>query len=356
MNLGSGFTGVVVTRDTFTLPRFQKTINGYGEQMLLIGDEVHGMGSKETISVLKRKDGNFSLGLSATPERFDEAETLALYGYFGEIIYELSLKSAIAMGFLAEYEYFPILVDLNEVETQEYISLAIKIGRAFYAGGNADDEGAGGLGGLLGKRARLLGHCESKIPAFKKEVKKRMNLYHQLVYCADGASQLKPEDGEQVNQVLHFLGQEMGVHAQKYVQDTNNEQRRIFLERFSSGDDLQFIVAKKILDEGIDLPDARVAYLLASARLPRQGVQRRGRILRKPQNDPNKVAQIIDFLPLPLRGLGDVKDAKYERKLVEAEIARLSEFAGAAKNFSEIIGCIDEIRDRYGLGEITDGY
>lgn len=346
------FAAAVVVARTFSLEKFQKTLMTFNGQILLIGDEVHGMGSYETRNNLP--DVAFRLGLSATPERFNEDETAALFDYFGPIIFELSLKEAISMGFLARYNYFPVLVDLNPDETEEYIALAKLIGRAFHMGGDGDDEGNGGLGGLLGRRARLLGHCEAKLPAFKEEVKKRANLMYQLVYCADGFPPLNPERGEQIDEVLRFIGQEMNARAQTYLQSTTTRERRVLIERFSRGDDLQFLIAKKILDEGIDLPDARVAFLLASARNPRQAIQRRGRILRKPPHDPEKIAEIVDFIPLPLRGINDGTDARYEKKLVEAELSRLYEFADSALNREDIIHVIAKIRDRYGIGDISD--
>jgi len=81
--------------------------------------------------------------------------------------------------------------------------------------------------------------------------------------------------------------------------------------------------------EGIDVPGCATAFLLASARSPRQFIQRRGRILR--QAPCKSRAYIHDFLvynPFPVTP----EMAEAERKLMDAELARVDEFANTALN------------------------
>lgn len=56
--------------------------------------------------------------------------------------------------------------------------------------------------------------------------------------------------------------------------------RKEILDNFKLGI-VDALVAMKVLDEGIDVPACRTAYILASSKNPRQYVQRRGRVLRK---------------------------------------------------------------------------
>ena len=37
--------------------------------------------------------------------------------------YEFGMDKALEQGFLAEYMYFPVVVELNEVELEEYIAI-----------------------------------------------------------------------------------------------------------------------------------------------------------------------------------------------------------------------------------------
>ncbi len=83
------------------------------------------------------------------------------------------------------------------------------------------------------------------------------------------------------------------------------------------------------MDEGIDTPGCATAFLLASARSPRQFIQRRGRILRRAPGKSR--AYIHDFLvynPFPVT----LEMAQAERKLMDAELIRVNEFASTALN------------------------
>ena len=81
------------------------------------------------------------------------------------------------------------------------------------------------------------------------------------------------------------------------------------------------IVAIKCLDEGVDIPSATHALILASSRNPREFIQRRGRVLRRA---PKKtVATLMDVLVLP--DVMDQDDPSWP--LVVGELARALQFA-----------------------------
>jgi superfamily II DNA or RNA helicase len=58
------------------------------------------------------------------------------------------------------------------------------------------------------------------------------------------------------------------------------DKRRIRLRQLGNGN-LDALVAPRVLDEGVDVPDADVALVLAAFRTRRQLVQRLGRVLRR---------------------------------------------------------------------------
>jgi len=94
-------------------------------------------------------------------------------------------------------------------------------------------------------------------------------------------------------------------------------------------------VAIRCLDEGVDVPATRTAYMLASSSNPRQFVQRRGRILR--QHPGKHHAVIHDFVvapPVEIRNGATVDEALFttERNLVRRELERVNLFAEAARN------------------------
>jgi superfamily II DNA or RNA helicase len=61
---------------------------------------------------------------------------------------------------------------------------------------------------------------------------------------------------------------------------TDTKERKAILERFRSGSH-RFLVTSKVLNEGVDVPEANVAVILGGSASPVEHVQRLGRILRK---------------------------------------------------------------------------
>jgi superfamily II DNA or RNA helicase len=128
----------------------------------------------------------------------------------------------------------------------------------------------------------------------------------------------------------------------------DREERR---RRFANGE-LQALVAIRCLDEGVDIPEARRGFILASTTNPRQFVQRRGRLLRR---SPGKQrADLYDFIVVPpeISADTDKKVWETERRLVGRELLRVVELADAAQNGPEALGRLLELRRRYHLLDI----
>ena len=84
----------------------------------------------------------------------------------------------------------------------------------------------------------------------------------------------------------------------------------------------------KCLDEGIDIPSITHALIIASDQNPRQFIQRRGRVLRKDPNNPNKTKAFLYDLTVAqnTRGIDSVKN------LAVSELKRSLEFSKSAAN------------------------
>ena len=127
--------------------------------------------------------------------------------------------------------------------------------------------------------------------------------------------------------------------------ETPLDARAELLTQLGSGQ-IDGLVAIKCLDQGIDVPTARVAHFLASTKNPRQYVQRRGRILRPPKDGSNKIATVFDYIASPA-AIGQNFDM--ERKLAAQEILRARELAEAADNRNGAIAQLRPMLDRYNL-------
>ena len=323
---GNGVVIFVTTHATFSRKDLRELISSWKGKLLVISDEVHHMGALSRREILP-ENKTFTMGLSATPERHsDPIGTSAIFEYFGPVVYELPLEKAIQMGFLSPYEYLPIEVHLNDEEFDVYKQLTARIAQlANQTDGELNDDGNPELYKAIRARNAALGNCESKLGAFKEQVLKRKDLFYQLVYCSEGASDLQYL--KQLDEVMKILGRELGLSAQRYISGVSKANRQKILSDLQT-QNLTFIVSMKCLDEGVDIPDARVAYILASSTDPRQWVQRRGRILRLPRDGQPKLATILDFVTLPPSGL----KSEIALNLVIKELERIGQFGKDSVN------------------------
>ncbi|RDL03091.1 DNA phosphorothioation system restriction enzyme [Streptomyces sp. HB202] len=350
--LGVAEAGVIVTTNkTFGEAPFQRLLADYRGQLLLIADEAHNLGAARLRTKLP-PNAQYRLGLSATPERwFDDAGTEALTDYFGDIVFEMGIAQAIQNGALCRYSYWPVLTELDEEEADLYVTVTTRIAKLMAARQGSDPlDDDSPLGALLRKRANILGHARAKLPALKMELEQRRTQSHQLVYCAEGRHPISLEnnsgDPTQLEQVMTLVGTDLHMPAARYTSETKRIDRQDVLSRFSNGTDLQAVVSMRCLDEGVDVPAARTAYLLASSSNPRQFIQRRGRVLRKA---PGKnTAHIIDFIVVPPSGASALQH-ETERRMLRGELARVEEFAQLADNEAHTLDILRPLRKRYGL-------
>jgi DNA phosphorothioation system restriction enzyme len=346
-NLRSGnqtFVTVLTTNATFISEGFQSLIEFFPEKTLLIGDEVHNLGSPRLEECLPRSIG-LRLGLSATPERyFDEEGTDAILDYFGEILQpEFTLKDAIAKGALVNYLYYPIFVELTEAEALAYAKLTQRIGWAMAK--NDRLIGNDTLTSLLMQRSRLVGSAMNKLSALGELMRNRRDTGHTLFYCGDGyVDNETSRYRRQVEAVTRLLGTELGYRVAVYTSETDGPERERIREQFDRGY-LQGIVAIRCLDEGVDIPSIETAVILASTSNPRQFIQRRGRILR-PHPGKEK-ATLFDTIVIPPQL--DRETWEVERNLLRKELQRFLQFADLAINAGEATEKLLEIQERFAI-------
>lgn len=339
---------MVATNVSFAGDRFQSVLARIIQPLLVIADETHNLGSSAYRSRLPQ-NATYRLALSATPERwFDDAGTDALTGYFGPVVFELGLGQAIEMGALCKYRYLPRLVELDDAENELYVDLTRQIAKRLASGESLDGDPDSPIGFLLRRRAAVLGHADGKLALLRADMQARRDAWYQLVYCAEGskpAASGEPPTQPQISQVVDLIGNELHLAAHSYVAETTRAERQVLLRRFGTGDDLRVLVAMRCLDEGVDIPDARVAYLLASGSNPRQFIQRRGRILRPaPGKD---MAEIVDYLAVPQ--VGTPLNFDVERRLLTRELERAGEFGKLAENYETTLALLRPLKEKYRL-------
>ena len=346
------FICVITTNATFSSSAFQKKLPHLPAETCLIVDEVHNIGARKWSEALPNNIP-LRLGLSATPERwYDDEGTDKIYSYFGKALEPaIGIAEAIKMKVLVPYRYYPILIELDDDERQEYLELSAKIGRlSFGRLGDKDqsDTYNQGLEMLLIKRARLLANAKNKLSALRDLAREWRQRTHMLIYCGDGSveSEVDASVTRQVDEVVRIMGSELGILVAPYTADTANDERAILQSKLDKGE-LQGLVAIRCLDEGVDIPSVQTAVILASSTNPRQFIQRRGRVLRK--YDGKEAADIYDMIVVPPL---EAKDSEVERSMLRKELVRFNEFAQISLNAGEAEGVVFELKKRFELMDI----
>lgn len=340
------FGCVVTTNDSYQNSKFQKLLNMVVNDTLLIVDEAHNFGATKASSFLL-PEIPYRLALSATFERHrDDEGTSKLFDFFGEKCIEYTLKQAIDDHYLCHYIYRPIVTYLTPDEYDKYIELSLKAVPC-QEDGKLTDKGEL----LLIQRAHVVAGAQNKFDALRNVIEpyaKNKNT-GMLIYCGTYKYE-ELDDKRQIELVSRMLNHDLGISATTFTSEENSKTRKVIIDDFKNGD-IQAIVAIKCLDEGVDIPAIRTAFILASSTNPREYIQRRGRILR---TYPGKtVAEIYDFITLPFkRGTYRQHESYYpniDKGLVSKEIARMEEFADLSDNSSEYFKLMRDLKDEYGL-------
>lgn len=318
----SNIEAVVVSHDTLCTPEFHSAIEAFNCTRLLIADEAHNLGQPTFINN-PPEFFEYRLGLSATPIRqYDEEGTEALFEFFGPVVFRFTLEEAIGRC-LVEYDYYVHPVYLTKSEMDEWLDLtgAIKQNAWRSEDGNPHEY----LAKLLRDRRALLETASGKIAALDALLKKEDtgSLRHTLIYTSDKG----PDQLENVNRLLQDRG--ILFHQLTAEETANREQTKQIIKSFQDAE-IQVLTAKRVLDEGVNIPQICKAFILASTTVERQWVQRRGRLLRTCGAIGKTHSVIHDLVALPpALEEGIDHDA---RALVRSELQRAQEFARLAQN------------------------
>lgn len=312
----------VVSHDTLCTPEFLAAVEAFDCTRLLIADEAHNLGRPSFIND-PPEFFEYRLGLSATPIRqYDDEGTKALFGFFGPVVFRFRLEEAIGRC-LVEYDYHLHTVYLTETEMGEWFDLTGKLKQnAWRSEGGKPDEY---LAKLLRDRRALLETASGKVSMLRKllDDEDTSSLRHTLVYTSDKG----PDQLDDVNRLLR--DKKILFHQLTAEETASREQTKRIIRSFQDGE-IQVLTAKRVLDEGVNIPQICRAFILASTTVERQWVQRRGRLLRTCNAIGKTYSVIHDLLALPPRmqeGLDP--DA---RALVRSELRRAQEFARLARN------------------------
>lgn len=308
-----------------------------------VGDEAHGLGACKAKNALL-DEYSYRIGLSATPSRwFDDYGSKILTDYFGNDSFKFTIAQALTTinpltnkPFLVEYEYHPVFVRLTDDELEKYRELTSRI-KKMAAYKKNSDEYQSRLEKLLFERANLEKNAEKKYEALIEILRKR-SINNTLIFTSDAQIDKVMSILHDMNIMAHRFTQEQGtVPEQKYG---GLSERQYLINKFKDGT-YQVLVAIKCLDEGIDIPTAHTAIIMASSTNPREYVQRIGRVIR--QSKGKDRAYIYDFILEPdFERLKDPVLVEFEKQIFYKELIRVKDMSMNSINNADVLMKINE--------------
>jgi superfamily II DNA or RNA helicase len=256
---------------------------------LIVFDEVHHLVAPSYRKIALRYLAPYRLGLTATLQN-DEA-TLDLFSELvGEVVYREGVDS-LAGTHLADYTVKTVRLPMTAKEKNEYDrqyeayrgflrrrGIRIRSSRdylSFVRRSGRDPEARRAL--LARNRAMDLALNSSTKIAYLKSLLQANPKEKTLIFTSH-------------NKLVYRLSKELLIPA--ITHQTPREEREQILRYFHDGK-YRRIVTSRVLDEGVDVPDASIGVIISGSGSNRQFIQRLGRILRKV---PGKQAVLFELV------------------------------------------------------------
>lgn len=319
---------------------FQRAIARAKIDQLIIGDECHNLGTERLLAALPRTV-EYRLGLSATPIRqYDDQGSAGIKDYFGETVYSFDIGRAIGVC-LVPYNYFIHLCWLDDEEASAVAEITRKI--RILLGRNSEGEEkteSEEIKMLQIRRARIIESAKSKMTELQSVLERlrETEKHRSIFFCTS-------KQKEQIDAVQSILT-ENGIKFRRVTQAESADRYMLetIINDFRSGK-IEALVAKKVLDEGANIPEVENAFFLGSSTTEREWIQRRGRVLRRCPGKES--AAIHDFVCLPT-----AEHAEECKSVVRRELARCLEFSEySANRYAQDGGrmMLEGLRSEYGI-------
>jgi len=270
---------------------------GKQKPQLLVADEAHHLGSDVQGKNILLHTWQASLGLTATLERSDGAVE-EINKKIGEVVYRYTVKQAIQDGVLAPFHYVTLGVELEDEIRDKYEEVDAKV--RSWAGKLLGEVGvsampknfmkfaqeqkklgvfsAGMYVNFWNRRRNLVAGSRAKLLALKKARLETTGVHLLSFAETEPAAQAA---AEALTAEPHFIVE--------FISGSLSKSRRRQLRDAFSDETLAGLVGPKLLDEGINLPEADLGIVLAKSSSNVQLIQRLGRVLRRKKSKRDAV-------------------------------------------------------------------
>jgi len=262
----------------------------YGDRWgLIVFDECHHLPSPTYLMAAEMSLAPYRLGLTATLERADGREAL-LDERVGPRVYARGIKD-LAGEYLADYDVQTVLVDLTAEESTAYTE-ARGVYKDFVYDMGISMGSPDGWGRFVmmssrspeGRRAFLAYREQKQISlASRGKLQVLEGLFRQharertIVFTND-------------NETVYTISRTFLIPA--ITHQTDVKERKEILARFNAGE-YPAVVTSRVLNEGVNIPEASVAIILSGTASVREHVQRLGRILRRAEGKRAVLYEVI---------------------------------------------------------------
>jgi superfamily II DNA or RNA helicase len=246
---------------------------------LLVFDECHHLPGAAYALAAQSSLAPFRLGLTATPERAD-GRHVELDHLIGPLCYRKDIVDLAGDGgYLADYETIRLEVELSAADRAEY-----KSERAIYTGFLVEQGirmgSPSGWSDFIIRSSRS-GEGQRAMAAYRRQREIAFAAPAKLDYVQlllerhrDDRVLLFTDD----NATAYAVSRRFLVPA--ITHQTKVRERSEILARLADGR-YGAVVTSKVLNEGVDIPEANVAVVISGSGSVREHVQRLGRILRR---------------------------------------------------------------------------
>jgi superfamily II DNA or RNA helicase len=257
--------------------------------LCIVFDEVHHLPAPSYMQIAEMYIAPWRLGLTATYEREDGAHD-ELPRLVGGRVYQLGVD-ALTGRHLSPYIHEKVFVDLTPKERELY-----------------NEEYSVFTGYLNSKGVRMRskrdfqrfiirsgGDLEARKALLSRN--RAMDIALNSKSKIDALAELLRVYGDEKtliftrhNSLVYRISRRFLIPA--ITHRTPKEERRALLDGFRKGE-YQVIVTGQVLDEGIDVPDASVAFIISGTGSSREYIQRLGRVLRKRKGKEAKLIELV---------------------------------------------------------------
>ena len=307
------------------------------DEVFLIADECHRYGSKENSKIFDIPL-SYTLGLSATPERFgDMGFEKKIAPNLGEIIFSYTYNDALIDGVIPPYKLTRVKVRLTKDELDHYSEFSEKISKLskilfskyptlkecdqfnfikklglLYE--ETQDSTIIRYTSLLNQRKEIIHLSRSKLNALKWLIEnenlkdQKILLFHERIEVAD--------------EMFNFLEQK-GFNVGIYHTGLSLDDRIRNIADYRKGI-INVLVSCRALDEGFDVPESEVGIIVAGTSSVRQWIQRMGRILRRtPEKEYSRIYVVFaDVIEKDVFRETELRD--FEKEAVSVELIDLT--------------------------------